>query len=202
MARTDAIVLGAGIVGTSVALHLVKRGLERGAGRPPRARRGHLLRQCRRDRGQHAFSPPVPVRTHGAVAGRLKQATEANYHLAFLPQVAPWLWPTGPIRAPSGGMEFADRMRPAVCARRGRARDADGGSRCRALSAQGGWLKLYRTERASRIPSGNASWRRDSTCPVACSIARRRASSSLAGAGLPQRGALAAAPRASPIRSP
>jgi D-amino-acid dehydrogenase len=27
MARTDAIVLGAGIVGTSVALHLVKRGL-------------------------------------------------------------------------------------------------------------------------------------------------------------------------------
>ena len=27
MARTDAIVLGAGIVGTSVALHLAKRGL-------------------------------------------------------------------------------------------------------------------------------------------------------------------------------
>ena len=27
MARTDAVVLGAGIVGTSVALHLVKRGL-------------------------------------------------------------------------------------------------------------------------------------------------------------------------------
>ena len=27
MARTDAIVLGAGIVGVSVALHLVKRGL-------------------------------------------------------------------------------------------------------------------------------------------------------------------------------
>ena len=27
MARTDAIVLGAGIVGTSIALHLVKRGL-------------------------------------------------------------------------------------------------------------------------------------------------------------------------------
>ena len=28
MARTDVIVLGAGIVGTSVALHLVKRGLQ------------------------------------------------------------------------------------------------------------------------------------------------------------------------------
>jgi len=27
MARTDAMVLGAGIVGTSIALHLVKRGL-------------------------------------------------------------------------------------------------------------------------------------------------------------------------------
>jgi len=27
MTRTDAVVLGAGIVGTSVALHLVKRGL-------------------------------------------------------------------------------------------------------------------------------------------------------------------------------
>ena len=38
MARTDAIVLGAGIVGTSAALHLAKRGLAVALGRP-RARR-------------------------------------------------------------------------------------------------------------------------------------------------------------------
>ena len=55
MARTDAIVLGAGIVGISAALHLAKRGLavalvdRRGAGR------GDLLRQRRDHRGQYAF---------------------------------------------------------------------------------------------------------------------------------------------------
>ena len=61
VARTDVIVLGAGIVGTSIALHLVKRGLavalvDRGG-----AGRGHLLWQCRHHRRQYHVSAGVSV---------------------------------------------------------------------------------------------------------------------------------------------
>ena len=70
MARTDAIVLGAGIVGTSIALHLAKRGLAVALVDKARAGRGDLLRQCRRDRGQYAVSASVSGRIRGAAAGR------------------------------------------------------------------------------------------------------------------------------------
>ena len=54
MARTDAIVLGAGIVGISAALHLAKRGLAVALVDRRGARRGNLLRQRRDHRRQYA----------------------------------------------------------------------------------------------------------------------------------------------------
>ena len=70
MARVDAIVLGAGIVGNSVGLHLAKRGLavalvdRRGPGEE------NLLWQCRGDRRQYDLSARLSVRSAGAVACR------------------------------------------------------------------------------------------------------------------------------------
>ena len=149
MARTDAVVLGAGIVGTSIALHLAKRGLcvalvDRG-----RAGRGDLLRQCRRDRGQHAASR-IRFRTGWArsCAVALKRATEANYHLSFLPQIAPWLLAYRANSTIERRIRFANLMRPLF---------ADALAEHEALMPEAGatrylrkegWLKLYRSEAA------------------------------------------------------
>ena len=111
MARTDAIVLGAGIVGASIALHLVKRGLCGGAGRRGAGRR-HVLRQCRHHRRQHGFSASFPGELSTLLRVALKRAPEANYHLSFLPQVAPWLLAFRAWSTPERLVETAQVMRP------------------------------------------------------------------------------------------
>ncbi len=92
MARTDAIVLGAGIVGTAVALHLAKRGLA-------------VALVDRRDPGQETsfgnagiiegstiFPPLFPSGLGALVRIALGRAPEANYHAAALPRALPWLF--------------------------------------------------------------------------------------------------------------
>src|SRR5215475_6734445 len=110
MARTDALVLGAGIVGTSIALHLAKRGL------------AALLRVA------------------------FKRATEANYHLSFLPQVAPWLLAYRSQSALAHRMAFAEAMRPlfarALPEHEALIAEAEAGRYLR----KSGWLKVYRSE--------------------------------------------------------
>src|SRR5947199_1370024 len=91
MARTDVIVLGAGIVGTSAALQLAKRGMS-------------VALVDRRQPGEETsygnagvieantlLSHPFPAGLAALIRVAAKRATEANYHLSFLPQVAPWL---------------------------------------------------------------------------------------------------------------
>ena len=91
MARTDAIVLGAGIVGTSAALHLAKRGLavtlvdRRGPGEETSYGNAGVIE------GNTLFPHAFPSRFGDLLRIALKQAPEANYHLSFLPKVAPWL---------------------------------------------------------------------------------------------------------------
>src|SRR6187431_510239 len=83
MARTDAIVLGAGIVGTSVALHLVKRGLSvalidrQGAGEATSYGNAGVIE------GDTVFPPAFPSDWSSILRIALKQAPEANYHLSF-----------------------------------------------------------------------------------------------------------------------
>ena len=91
MARTDAIVLGAGIVGVSAALHLVKRGLtvalvdRRGAGEETSYGNAGVIE------GNTLFAHAFPNGFAALLRIALKQAPEANYHLSALPQFAPWL---------------------------------------------------------------------------------------------------------------
>jgi D-amino-acid dehydrogenase len=91
VARTDAIVLGAGIVGTSVALHLVKRGLsvalvDRGG---PGEETSYGNTGVIGGAGVLPTAFPHGLRRLLRIA--LKQSAEANYYLGFLPKVAPWL---------------------------------------------------------------------------------------------------------------
>ena len=88
MARIDAIVLGAGIVGTSIGLHLAKRGLavalvdRRGPGEETSYGNAGVIE------GNTLLPHPFPSSLLAVLRVAAKQATEANYHLSFLPRVA------------------------------------------------------------------------------------------------------------------
>ena len=86
MARTDALVLGAGIVGTSIALHLVKRGLSVALvdRRPPGSETSYGNAGV--IESNTLFPHPFPQGLGALLRIALKQAPEANYHLSFLPQ--------------------------------------------------------------------------------------------------------------------
>src|SRR5262249_42700606 len=144
MARTDALVLGAGIVGTSIALHLAKRGLG-----------GALAGRSGRGEGTPYGNPGIiegntilPHAFPGALWALLriafKRAPEANYHLAFLPQVVPWLAAFRAWSQPQRLVETAHTMRPffarAVSEHEALIAEAHAAQHVRKT----GWLKLYR----------------------------------------------------------
>jgi D-amino-acid dehydrogenase len=148
MARTDAIVLGAGIVGTSIALHLAKRGLSvalvdrRGPGEETSYGNAGVIE------GNTLLPHPFPAGWLALFRIAAKQATEANYHLAFLPRVAPWLIAYRANSAFDRRLEFAELMRPlfARAVLEHEALIAESGAE-RYLRKEG-WLKLYRSEAA------------------------------------------------------
>src|SRR6187399_1736689 len=91
MASVDAVVLGAGIVGTSVALQLAKRGLSvalvdrRGPGEETSyGNTGVIV-------GASVFPTPFPRSVTKLIQVALKRAPEANYHWGDLLKIAPWL---------------------------------------------------------------------------------------------------------------
>jgi D-amino-acid dehydrogenase len=147
MARTDAVVLGAGIVGTSVALHLAKRGLsvalvDRG---PPGEETSYGNAGV--IEGETVFPPYFPPGLINFLRVGLKQAPEANYHLAFLPRVAPWLFNFWLNSRPEKLLEFAYAMRPLF----GRAVAEHEALMTEAGALQylrkNGWAKIYRSQR-------------------------------------------------------
>jgi D-amino-acid dehydrogenase len=146
MARIDVAVVGAGIVGTSIALHLAKRGLavalidrrspgeETSYGNAGVIEANTLL--------PHPF--PQGLRSLLRIAG--KRATEADYHLSFLPSVAPWLLAYRANSALPRRIAFAEAMRPlfarALAEHETLMAEAGAGRYLR----KNGWIKLYRTE--------------------------------------------------------
>ena len=81
--------LGAGIVGTSIALHLVKRGLsvtliDRGE---PGA--GTSYGNAGIIEGNTVFPAAFPDSFVDLARIALKRSSVANYHMGFLPRVAP-----------------------------------------------------------------------------------------------------------------
>jgi D-amino-acid dehydrogenase len=150
MARTDAIVLGAGIVGTSIALHLAKRRLSvalfdrRSPGEETSYGNAGVIE------GNTLFPHPFPSDFGALLRVALKQASEANYHLSFLPQIAPWLLSYRANSSFERRMQFAELMRPlfshAISEHEALMAEADATRYLR----KDGWLKLYRTEGAFR----------------------------------------------------
>ena len=146
MARTDAIVLGAGIVGTSIALHLAKRGLavalvdRAGIGEQTSFGNAGIIE------GNTIFPPAFPSDPAALLRIALKRASEANYHLSFLPQIAPWLLAFRAASQPQRLVETARLMRPLfshVVAEHEALMAESGAAH---YLRKTGWLKVYRTE--------------------------------------------------------
>ena len=148
MARTDAIVLGAGIVGTSIALQLAKRGLSvalidrAGVGEQTSYGNSGVIE------GSTVLPPAFPLSFKALTRVALKRASEANYHLTFLPRVAPWLLAFRAASRPARLAETARLNRPLFAqalAEHETLMEEAGATR---YLRKNGWLKLYRSERA------------------------------------------------------
>jgi D-amino-acid dehydrogenase len=148
MARTDAIVLGAGIVGTSVALHLAKRGMavalidRAGVGEQTSYGNAGIIE------GNTVFPPAFPFDLGVLARIALKRAGEANYHLSFLPQALPWILAFRRASRPKRLAENARLIRPlferAVAEHEALMLET-GATR---YLRKNGWLKLYRSARS------------------------------------------------------
>jgi D-amino-acid dehydrogenase len=148
VARADVIVLGAGIVGVSIALHLAKRGLSvalidrGGVGEGTSYGNSGIIE------GNTILPQAFPSRLTALLRIALKRAPEANYHLSFLPQVAPWLFAFRAASRPARLLETAQVMRPlfgqAIAEHEALFEEAGAERYVRRT----GWLKLYRGDRA------------------------------------------------------
>ena len=116
MARTDAVVLGAGIVGVSIALHLAKRGLAVALVDRAAPGQGTSYGNAGVIEGNTLLPHPFPDRMGAVLRVMFKRATDANYHLSFLPRVAPWLLNYRANSAIERRIRFANVMRPLFAA--------------------------------------------------------------------------------------
>lgn len=146
MARTDAIVLGAGIVGTSIALHLVKRGLSvalvdrAGVGEATSYGNSGVIE------GSTILPPAFPSSLGALLRVALKRASDANYHWSFLPNVAPWLWAFRAASRPDKIVETARLNRPLFALALSEHELLMHESGAERFLRKNGWLKLYRSE--------------------------------------------------------
>ncbi|MDO8876280.1 MAG: FAD-dependent oxidoreductase [Pseudolabrys sp.] len=146
MARTDAIVLGAGIVGTSIALQLAKRGMSvalvdrGGVGEETSYGNSGAIE------GSTTYPPGFPASLTASMRVAFKQASDANYHIGFLPKVASWLLKFRAASRADRILETARLNRP-LFARAIPEHEIlmleSGSSR---YMRKNGWIKLYRSE--------------------------------------------------------
>jgi len=146
MARVDAIVLGAGIVGTSAALHLAKRGLSvalvdrKGPGEETSYGNTGIIE------GNTLFAHAFPKGFGALLRIALKQAPEANYHLSSLPGIAAWLIGYRNNTRGERAFDFARAMRPLYARAVAEHEALMGEAGATRYLRKDGWLKLYRSD--------------------------------------------------------
>jgi D-amino-acid dehydrogenase len=142
------MVLGAGIVGTSIALHLAKRGLS--VALVDRASVGEQTSYGNAGiiEGNTIFPPAFPSDFGAFMRIAFKRASEANYHLSFLPRVMPWLLAFRAASRPKRLAETARLIRPlfsrAVAEHEALMAEAGATHYLRKT----GWLKVYRGKKS------------------------------------------------------
>ena len=147
MARTDAIVLGAGIVGTSIALQLAKRGMSVAL-----VDRGGIGEETSYGNSgaievSTTYPPAFPSSLTALLRVAFKQGSDANYHLGFLPTVAPWLWAFRAASRAGRILETARLNRPLFERAIPEHDTLMAESGASQYARKNGWLKLYRSEK-------------------------------------------------------
>jgi D-amino-acid dehydrogenase len=146
-ARADVVVLGAGIVGICVALHLQKRGRavvlvdRRGAAEETSFGNAGLIQR----EGVYPYGFPHDF---GALLRyAFNRTIDAYYHVTALPQLAPFLWQYWRYSRPAEHTKVAHRyatlIEHCVAEHEALAREAGASD----IFTRKGWLKLFRTER-------------------------------------------------------
>src|SRR6266550_2039561 len=137
-ARADTIVLGAGMVGVSVALHLQKRGRDvvlidrREAGEETSYGNSGLIQR-------EGVIPYTFPREFGTILSyAMNHRRDAVYHLSALPRIAPWLFRYWQNAAPARIERSARALAPlmARCVDEHKALIAEAGVAARALVRQ------------------------------------------------------------------
>lgn len=146
MARCDVLVLGAGIVGVSVALHLRARGLSvvlMDRGQPGD---GTSFGNAGVIEGSALLPVAFPQDIPTLLRHALKLSAESNYHLSSLPALAPWLLRYWRNSSPAGLEATARDLRPLlnICRAEHHALAEPAGAM--GLLTPTGWVKLYRTD--------------------------------------------------------
>ena len=101
MQKKNVVILGAGIVGISAALHLQKRGVSTALVDRQGPGEGTSYGNAGIIEGNTLFPYPFPRSARALSRVALKLATEANYHGGFLPHACP-ISASMPAPRPSG----------------------------------------------------------------------------------------------------
>ncbi len=150
--RADVIVLGAGMVGVGVALHLQNRGRDvvlvdrRGAGEETSYGNAGLIQR-------EAVIPYTFPREFGTILSyAMNHRSDAVYHLSALPRIAPWLFRYWQNATQERIERSAQALAPlmARCVEEHDALIAEAGGAARALVQQKGWIRCLRTEESLR----------------------------------------------------
>ena len=145
--RSDIVVLGAGIVGICVALHLQKRARSvilvdrRGAAEETSFGNAGLIQR----EGVYPYGFPHDF---GALLRYgFNRTVDAHYHPSALPGLAPFLWKYWKHSRPARHAEVARHYSKLIehCVREHEALAAEAGAT--GLLRRSGWMKLFRTER-------------------------------------------------------
>jgi D-amino-acid dehydrogenase len=160
--NTDALVLGAGIVGVCVALHLQKRGRatvlvdRRGPAEETSFGNAGLIQR----EGVYPYGFPHDF---GALARySLNRTIDAHYHPSAIPRLAPFLWRywmhSRPARHAAIARSYAKLIEHCISEHDALAAEAG----AQGLLKRNGWMKLFRSERErdARLEEA-ARWHRE-----------------------------------------
>jgi len=147
VSQADAVVLGAGIVGISVAVHLQKRGRStvlvdrRGAAEETSFGNAGLVQR----EGVYPYGFPHDF---GALFRYgLNRTIDAHYHPSAIPQLAPFLWKywhhSRPARHKAIAHQYAKLIEHCLSEHEALMREAGAEN----LVRRTGWMKVFRTER-------------------------------------------------------
>jgi len=145
--KADVVVLGAGIVGVSAALHLQARGrdvaivdrLGLAAGEASFGNTGIVQAEA-------VFPYAFPRNPREIARAALNRDPRAQMRFGSLPAISPWLWRYFLASAPRPRLASAAALRPLVARSVAEHEAFAGPAGAGALLRKGGWIKAFRTE--------------------------------------------------------